>query len=338
MIFLGTEVRNYRSPYIVAEISGSHGGKIDRAYKLIEEAKDAGANAVKVQCYNADSLTLPFEFEIKGDNPWKGRNLYELYMEACTPHDWMPGLFNYAKQIGIPIFSSVYDMRGLEELTKIGCRAFKIASYEANDPDFIGKVVATGKPVVLSVGTLNTIETERAINILKPDNSIVLHCVSKYPCYTNELALAEMIDLQSLCDQPVGFSCHSDNPVDVTIAATKGAAMIELHLALDDEEGRKASDYEFSFTPETLEYTIKIVSDSIKAMGPKEDQEESSKKLRRSLYVIKDITVGDIFTRQNIGSYRPYLGCDPYLLPNILGRKANRNIKKHTPMKMEYIK
>lgn len=338
MIFLGSEIRNFGSPYIVAEISGNHGGNIDRAYRLIEEAKKAGANAVKIQCYNADALTLPIDFEIKGENPWKGKNLYELYMWSCTPYDWIPNLFAYAEQVKIPIFSSVYDLYGLEILTKVNCRAFKIASYEANDTDFIEKVVATGKPVVLSTGTLNEIEIERAAGILKLENSVILHCVSKYPCETYELALREMINLQNNYDQPIGFSCHSDDPMSVVLAAVQGAAMIELHFTLDDEEGQKASDYEFSFTPEGLKYTIGRVNDSRQAMMLKQNQDSGGKAFKRSLYVTKDIMAGETFTRMNIGSYRPYLGCDPYLLPNILGRKSNQNIKKYTPMKMEYIK
>lgn len=338
MIFLGTDVKNGGMPYIVAEISGNHGGKIDRAYKLMDEAKAAGANAVKIQCYDADALTLPTDFEIKGINPWNGKNLYELYMESCTPYDWIPNLFSYANSIGLTIFSSVYDLKGLEALTKVNCRAFKIASYEANDTDFIQKVVATGKPVVLSTGTLNEIEIERSISLLKEDNSIILHCVSKYPCEAYDLSLAEMSILQANYSQPVGFSCHSDDPVSVILAAVQRAAMIEVHFALDDEEGQKASDYEFSFTPEGLKYTIGRVNDSIRALQLKQNQDEGGKTFKRSLYVIKDMMAGETFTRFNVGSYRPYLGCDPYLLPNILGRKANRNIKKHTPMKMEYIK
>lgn len=339
MIFLGSQIKNFGFPYVVAEISGNHSGKLDRAYELINQAKIAGADAVKIQAYDADSLTLPTDFKINGESLWNGQNLYELYMRAATPFDWVSKLFEYARSIQIPIFSSVYDMRGLQVLSQAGCRAFKIASFEAIDTNFIQKVVATGKPVIMSTGTLNDIELDRSIKYLDPENSIVLHCVSKYPCELTDISLGEMVDLQKMLDQPVGFSCHTDDPQAVLLAQIMGAAMIELHLTLDDEEAAStAEDYQFSFTPESLKYTVTKMREAVQATAFKLNQDAESRKLRRSLYVIKDIRAGETFTEQNIGSYRPNLGCDPHLLPNIIGRKANQNLARFTPMKMEYIK
>jgi N-acetylneuraminate synthase len=338
MIFLGREVRNYGKPYIVAEISANHGGDVSRAYELIAAAKKAGADAVKIQAYTADSLTLPTQFLIEGANPWNGMNLYELYMKASTPFEWIANLFDCASKQGISIFSSVYDDQGLRELTKNGCRAFKIASYEANDTNFLEKVVATGKPVVLSTGTLNDLEIERALKVLDPDNSIVLHCISKYPCEVNEIALIDMEMLQTMCNQPVGFSCHSDDPLSVILAAMKGAALIEVHLTLDDEEGEKSPDYDFSFTPDGLKYTIDRLNDVSKALLPKVNQDQDGKRFKRSLYVTRDMRTGEVFNESNLKSYRPNLGCEPYLLKDIIGKRASQDIKKNSPMKLEYIR
>ena len=338
MIFLGKEVWNYRKPYIVAEISANHGGDINRALMLIDAAKKAGADAVKIQAYTADSLTLPTQFLIEGANPWNGMNLYELYMKASTPFNWIEQLFDHAAKIGISIFSSVYDDQGLHELTKHGCRAFKIASYEANDTNFLEKVVATGKPVVLSTGTLNDLEIERALKILDPGNSIVLHCISKYPCKVDEIALIDMQMLQTMCNQPVGFSCHSDDPLAVILAATRGAALIEVHITLDDAEGEDSPDYDFSFTPDGLKYTIERLSEMERAQLPKTNQDQDGKKFKRSLYVVRDMKAGEPFSESNLKSYRPNLGCEPYLLRDIIGKRAGVDIKKNSPMKLEYIK
>lgn len=337
MIFLGSQIYGDK-PYIVAEISANHGGELNRALQLIQEAKKAGADAVKIQAYDADALTLPIEHVIQG-SPWHGQNLYELYMKSATPYEWIAPLFEHAGDIGIPIFSSVYDERGLEILTKNNCRAFKIASYEANDPLFIQKVVATGKPVVLSTGTLNGPEIARALSILDPSNSIVLHCISKYPCEINELALGEMTDLNNNCSQPVGFSCHSDDPLALIAASLQRAAMIEVHFTLDDEIAQQSPDYSFSFTREGLKYAISTLKEMTQgSYSRKYNREEDSIKLRRSLYVIKDMKQGETFTHSNVKSYRPNLGCDPYLLSDIIGRKANRDIPKYTPMQMEFVK
>lgn len=335
MIFLGKEVKNGSPiPYIVAEISCNHGGSLEKARVLIEEAKQTGVDAVKIQCYDANALTLPTKFEIAGSSLWAGKNLYELYMESSTPYEWIGPMFEHAEKIGITIFSSVYDDRGLQELTRLGCRAFKIASYEANDPTFIQKVVATGKPVVLSTGGLNDIEIDKALNILDPDNSILLHCISDYPCELENISLAEMSDLTIHCDQPVGFSCHCDDPLAVILAADHGAAMIEVHLALEDAQ---TLDNEFSYTKESLTYTINTLHRVAKAQACRWGEEEGIK-YKRSLFALKDIKVGEIFTNANIGSFRPNLGCSPSLMPDILGRKSKQAISKFSPMKMEYVK
>lgn len=339
MIFLGKEVLNGRKPMVVAEISGNHDGDFSRAIRLIDAAKEAGADAVKIQCYNADSLTLNNGYVIGSGTPWKGETLYELYKQAGTPFDWIPALFDHAKKIGIPIFSSVYDLEGLRILELHKCPAYKIASYEANDPEFIKAVSDTGKPVVISTGTLSEQELHRALvaatSLWNENRLIVLHCVSKYPTYVEELQLGSMTNLIRQFSFPIGFSCHSDDIVAPCLAASHGAAMIEVHLALDIKEYQ--ADYEFSFLPDQLSYMIELVNASHESTWLKHGLEDDAAKFKRSLYVVKEIHAGETFTREHLRSYRPNLGCEPYLLPNIVGRKANRHIEVNKPMKMEYV-
>lgn len=338
MMFLGKEVKNHSfNPYIVAEISGNHGGKIERAFQLIEAAKSAGADAVKIQCYDADALTLPIKYDIMSDSIWKGENIYELYMKGSTPYEWLGPLFDFAKNIEFTIFSSVYDDRGIEALEKVGCRAYKIASYEANDVEFIRKVVSLEKPVVLSTGSLNTEETLRAIDALSPTNSIVLHCVSNYPTKLEGLGLDTMRGLMYICNQPVGISYHSDEDLGALLAIQAGAAMIETHLTLYDEEAeREALDWTFSFTPQQLNQLIEKLKIVRKANTPKSANEEGIR-YKRSLFATRFIRKGETFTQNNVGSYRPNLGCAPYLLSDIIGKKASQDIHQYAPMKMEYV-
>lgn len=345
MIFLGKEVHNYGEPFIVAELSCNHMGNINRAFQLIEAAKWAGADAVKIQCYDAEDLTLNNGYVIGGGTPWSGQSLYELYQQATTPLDWMNPLFACAKHCGIPMFSSVYSEKGLALLEELDCPAYKIASYEANDIGFMTKVAETNKPMVISVGTLSDDEINRILRIRSPkiqtpedSTFILLHCISQYPCELKEIGLQTLKQLQDAVVVPVGFSCHCDNPNAVVLAAGFGAAMIELHLALGDEEAAESPDWAFSFTPNMLKYTIEQAKDVRQAIGHKNHVIETpARAFKRSLYVVQDIKVGELFTEENVKSFRPNLGCAPYLLPNIVGRKAKRDIPANTPMEMEYV-
>lgn len=336
MIFLGKKVVNYSEPFIVAEISGNHCGHLHKALELIKAAKFAGADAVKIQCYDADDLTIPNGYVIGEGTPWENETLYELYQKAGTPKDWIGPLFKCAEKVGIPIFSSVYSKSGLETLERVNCQAYKIASYEANDTEFIREVVKTGKPVVVSVGTLSEEEIQRLYNILPRDSSILLHCVSKYPIGLDELYLDSMNELIIDGRYNIGFSCHSDNPIALSLASCYGAALIEVHLALDEEDN--PPDYEFSFLPDGLKWAIeqsKLACEADTYKPP--EAEQSAHKLRRSLYVVQDVEEGEPFTKENVKSFRPNKGCSPHLLPNIIGRKSNCHIAKYTPMKMEYV-
>lgn len=336
MIFLGKEVHNYGEPFFVAEISGNHGGSISNAFQLMEAAQYAGADAVKIQCYDEDDLTIKNGYVIGGGTPWKGQTLHDLYTQAKTPKDWMQPLFNRANELGIPIFSSVYSDAGLEILERVGCPAYKIASYEANDPFFIGRVNKTGKPLVISTGMLSEEELERAWTATGPlESAILLHCVSKYPTELHELGLKTMQQLAYDFD-PVGFSCHSDNPASIIAGVACGAAMIEVHLALDADCPQP--DFEFSFLPDALKWSINNARQVQRAIKFKTDAVEySAREFRRSLYIVKDIFKDEIFTEEHIRSCRPSEGCSPHLWPNIIGRKATQTLRAYTPMQMEYV-
>lgn len=339
MILLGKQLGYFKDPYIVAEISGNHGGDINRAIKLIDAAKEAGADAVKIQCYTPDSLTLNNGYVIGGGTPWKDETLYELYQKAHTPIQMVESLFAYARSIRMPIFSSVYDEKGIEILERNGCMAYKIASYEANDPAFIEKVCAIGKPVIISTGTLNEAETQRmliaATKAWKEDRLAILHCVSAYPTEIEDLNLQTMQEMMREFSFPVGFSCHSDEPMAMAIASALGATIIEVHLALDTKEYQ--ADYEFSMLPDQLGYAIEMAKAARKSTWIRPGVEDAAKEFKRSLFVVKDIYAGETFTAEHIKSFRPNLGCEPHLLPNIIGRKAVRTIRANEPMKMEYV-
>lgn len=346
MIFLGKQVQNWKEPFIVAEISGNHNGDFNRAIQLIDMAKEVGADAVKLQCYHAEDLTLENDYNIENGTPWEGEKLFDLYKKAQTPMDWIKPLFEHAQAIGLPVFSSVYSERGINVLEEINCQAYKIASYEANDIELVKKVIATGKPVVISLGTIGQEELDRLmLNITGDalDRIIFLHCVGKYPLEFHELGLQDMVYLQQTLTNahysvPVGFSCHCADPAALVLAAGLGAAMTEVHLNLGDEGDSKTADFEFSFSPEQLRYGIDRAKQVKDAMSVKNHTlENHAHKFKRSLFLVKDIARGEKFTREHLATYRPNTGEPPYLLPNIIGRVAAKTLLSGTPMRMEYV-
>lgn len=346
MIFLGKEIRNYGEPFIVAEISGNHNGRFNRAIQLLGIAKDVGADAVKLQCFTPDDLTLDNGYVIGGGTPWSDQSLYELYSKCYTPLDWIEPLFEHGKLIGIPVFSSVYNERGLKFLENLNCPAYKIASYEANDLNLIEKVAGTSKPFVVSLGTIGQEELNRILVTIsgeQTDNLVLLHCVAKYPLEFDELGLQDMTNLQNILTNsnysvPVGFSCHCNDPAAVILAAGLGAAMIEVHLTVGDEEDGETEDFEFSFTPEHLRYAIDRAKKSKQSVSVKNHTlETAAREFKRSLFVVKDINKGEVFTREHIAALRPNIGEPPYFLHQILGKKAAKNVTKGSPMRMEYV-
>lgn len=322
----------------MAEISCNHCGSLDKALALIDAAAAADADAVKLQCYTPDTITLNDrdnpELIIQG-GPWHGYHLYDLYTETHTPFDWFPKLFEHAKRAGITLFSSVFDRGSVDFLEGLGCPAYKIASMEIVDTPLIRYAAQTGKPLIISTGMASDeeiIEARRAAG----KNAMMLHCVSGYPSTIEEANLCKLARLHDggISDHTLGY--------EVAVAATAlGATIIEKHLMLFDFKRyllEGPQDGEFSMTPSDFKVMAAKVRSIWKAMQPsKALSEESSRQLRRSLYVVKNIKKGERFTSENVRSIRPGYGLPPKHYDNILGRRATQSIRGGTALKWEHI-
>lgn len=333
-------------PYIIAELSGNHNGDIERAKKLIKIAYDAGASAVKLQTYTADSLTIDTrrdEFVLK-EGTWAGRNLYELYEEAHTPWDWFPDLFAYARDLGITIFSSPFDLRAVELLEDLGAPAYKIASNELTDRPLIEAVVQTGKPVIVSTGTATKEQVAETVALVQKsgggDRFCVLHCVSAYPAPAQDSHLKTMVDLRDRFDVLYGLSDHTLGTATSVAAVALGACVIEKHITLDRNDG--GPDSSFSLEPEELK---KLCDDTrwawdslgqIKYGGETDLQKKGI--FTRQLWSVKDIAAGEALSWDNIKSIRAPAnagGLTPMEYDDVIGRVAKDDILKHTPLTKE---
>lgn len=336
----GRKIGPGHAPYIVAEISCNHVGKIEYAFRLIEAANQAGADAVKFQAYTPDTITIDCDkpdFIVK-DGPWKGRKLYELYQKAHTPLEWIPPLFAHAHNVGITIFASVFDETSVDALERVGCPAYKIASMEITDIPLIKYAAKTGRPLIISTGmsTWKEIEDAAAASKAILKNTAFLHCVSGYPTPTEEANLKRMrqIDNWLWRDAIMGISDHTTG-LEIPIAATAmGASIIEKHLTLD--ANIDSEDRTFSLLPHEFEDMVYTVRRTYAAMQPSiAKSEQSSRQLRRSLYVTQDMKKGDLFTKDNVRSIRPGYGLPPSVIGNVIGRPAQRNIERGSPLTID---
>lgn len=335
----GREIGPGRPPYIVAEMSGNHNGDIGRALALIDAAKAAGADAVKLQTYTADTITIDFdgpEFRVHG-GLWDGRRLYELYQEAHTPWDWHPRLFEHAKSIGIDIFSSPFDPTAVELLESLGAPAFKIASFELIDIPLIELCARTGKPLIMSTGLASPQEITEAVEAAQRAGDggvILLHCTSAYPAPAADMNLRTLQHLAEQHRVVVGLSDHTLG-VTVSVAAVAlGACFIEKHFTLSRAEGGVDSD--FSLEPHELERLVKECREAWEALGvvryDEVPSEAASRDHRRSLYVVADVAKGDLLTAANVRSIRPGHGLPPKHLPEVLNRHASRDLTRGSPL------
>ncbi len=331
--------------YIIAEMSANHLQNYDRARKIILAAKEAGADAVKLQSYRPDTITIDCqgeEFMAAKGSLWEGRNLYQLYEEAYMPWDWHKGLFDYAREIGITIFSSPFDFSAVGLLEELDAPAYKIASYEILDIPLIRKVAKTGKPIILSTGIANLADIERAVTeCMKEGNDqiAILKCVSQYPTPYQDLNLKTIPNLAETFNCITGLSDHSmGSAVDVA-AVSLGARIIEKHMTLRHSDG--GADGAFSMEPEEFAQMVTDVHNIELAMGrctyELTDAQKRGKKNARSLYVVEDVNAGEVFTETNVRSIRPGRGIPTWYLDDILGKKAVVDIKRGTAMKWEYI-
>jgi len=332
--------------FIVAELSANHLQKFDNAVKLIKAAKEAGADAVKLQTYTPDTMTIDCDneyFQIKQGTIWDGKILYQLYKEAYTPWEWQPKLKKIAEEMGLILFSTPFDKTAVDFLEKINVPCYKIASFEITDIPLIEYVASKGKPIIISTGIATLSNIEKAINICKRmgnEQIALLKCTSAYPTPLEEVNLRTIPNLAETFKTVVGLSDHTLG-ISVPIASVAlGACIIEKHFTLDRSLG--GPDAAFSLEPDEFKVMVKSVREVEKALGEiSYELTEKMKKSRehsRSLFVVKDMKAGEIFTEENIHSIRPGYGLSPKHLKNLLGRQAVKDIKKGTPLHWGLIK
>lgn len=332
------------APYIIAELSANHNGDINRAFKIMEEAKKAGADAIKIQTYTHDTMTIDHdsdEFQIHG-GLWDGQSLYELYKGAHLPWDWNKILFDKGKELGITVFSSPFDCTAVDLLEELNAPAYKIASFELVDHALIACVAQTGKPMIISTGMANDTEIQEAIDVAKANGCeqlIVLHCVSGYPAPADQYNLRTIADMHSRFNVLSGLSDHTiDNATAITSVAL-GACLIEKHVTLDRSGG--GPDDSFSLEPQELEALCRDTKTAWASLGKvnyeRTEVEKGNVKFRRSLYIVKDIKAGEILTDEHVRSIRPGYGILPKYYGYVVGKKAAVDIHRGTALSFDYI-
>lgn len=333
----GKRIGKDYKPYIIAELSANHNGDINRAYKIMEEAVKAGADAIKIQTYTHDTMTIDCDkedFQIHG-GLWDGQSLYELYKGAHLPWDWNELLFKKAKELGITIFSTPFDFSAVDLLESLDTPAYKIASFELVDLPLIARVAQTKKPMIISTGMGSKEEIAEAIKTAKDNGCeelVVLHCVSGYPAPAEQYNLKTISDIAERFDVLSGLSDHTIENATSVASVTLGACLIEKHVTLDRNGG--GADDSFSLEPNELKALCNDTEVAWKAMGTvnyeRTEAEKGNVKFRRSLYVVKDVKKGETFTNDNIKSIRPGYGLAPKKLNEVLGKVASMDLESGT--------
>lgn len=335
-----------QKPFIIAEMSGNHNKSLERAMQIVEAAAKAGVDALKIQTYTADSITLncdspDFMIEDK-DSLWSGKKLYDLYQEACTPYDWHKAIFDKCKELGIIGFSTPFDLDAVDFLEELNCPIYKVASFENGDIPLLKRVAQTKKPVIISLGMIGVDEIKEAVDTLLnhgcPDLTI-LKCTSSYPASVENSNLLTIKDLKEKFPQcKVGLSDHTLGIGAAVASVALGAEVIEKHFTLSRAEG--GVDSAFSMEPQEMKQLVEECNNAYNALGKityeLSESEKKSLKYRRSLYVAKDIKKGEKFTMENIRSVRPGFGLHPRYYEEILGKTAIQDCKFGTPLKKEY--
>lgn len=331
-------------PYIIAEMSGNHNGDIERAFRLMAEAKAAGADAIKLQTYRADTITIDHdapEFMVHG-GLWDGRRLYELYEEAHTPWEWHRPLFEKARSLGITLFSAPFDPTAVDMLEELGAPAYKIASPEIVDIPLIEYVARTGKPMIMSTGMASYQEITEAVAAARNAGAkdiVLLHCTSAYPTPPGEANLTTIQDLRERTGMLTGLSDHTLGTVVSTTSVALGSCVIEKHFTLARDEG--GVDSAFSLEPAELRQLVEHTKIAWSALGQPSyrptESEAGVLKHRRSLYAVRPIKAGEVFTNDNIRSIRPANGLPPKYLPEILSKKAARDINFGEPLSFDHV-
>lgn len=332
------------APYIIAELSANHNGKLETALKIIEEAKKAGADAVKLQTYTADTITLDSdaeEFQIHG-GLWDGKNLYQLYKEAQMPWEWHATLFEHARKLGITIFSSPFDNTAVDLLESLNAPAYKIASFEAVDLPLIKYVASTGKPMIISTGMADAEEIQEAIDAAREGGCkelAILHCVSGYPAPAEDYNLRTIPDMMNRFGLVTGLSDHTLDNTTAIASVVMGASVIEKHFTLDRSGG--GPDDSFSLEPAELAALCRDSKTAWASLGQvdygRKSSEQGNVKFRRSLYFVKDLKAGDVITADAVRSVRPGFGLPPKYLHEIIGQRVNKDILANTATSLDIL-
>ena len=339
------ELRPGADVYVVAELSGNHNGDLGRALALVDAAADAGADAVKLQTYRPESLTIRADtewFRVRGGTPWDGRQLYDLYAEAATPWEWTAELFERGRKRGIDVFSTPFDEDAIALLEALDPPAHKVASFELPDVELIEAVASTGRPIIMSTGMATLEEIDVAVAAARGAGAtalVLLHCNSAYPSPPRDMALRNIEVLRERYGVPVGLSDHTLTDTAATAATALGIVMLEKHLTLERSAG--GPDASFSLEPNELAKLVQALHDATDALreprfGPSES-ERSGIAFRRSLFVVADVRAGERFTRDNVRSIRPGQGLPPRHLGEVLGAVATRDIERGTPLSWDLV-
>jgi pseudaminic acid synthase len=341
----GREVGVNRPPYVIAEMSANHNGDINNAYKIIDMAKASGADAVKLQTYRPDTITMNMntpEFMIES-GLWKGKSLYELYNSAYMPWDWHKPLFDYAKKIGITIFSSPFDNSAVDLLESLNTPVYKIASFEAVDIPLIKYVAQTGKPMIISTGMASVKEIQEAVEAAQDGGCkelAILHCVSGYPAPPSDYNLRTLIDMGQNFNLITGLSDHTINNATAIASVALGASIIEKHVTLDRNNG--GVDSAFSINENELRGLCLDVQIAWESLGRvdygKKTSEQENIKFRRSVYIVNDVDIGDKLSPDNLRCIRPGNGLSPKYYDKLIGCRVIKKASKGTPMTWGMIK
>jgi pseudaminic acid synthase len=334
-----------KTPFFVAEISANHNGSLLHAKKLIKIAKKYGADAVKLQTYIPETMTIEsnkLDFKIRG-GLWNGKTLWDLYEKAQTPFEWHKELFDYAKKLKIPCFSTPFDESAVDLLESLNCPFYKVASFEMNHIPLIKKIAQTKKPIIISTGMANLKEIDLAYNVAKKNSAkeiILLYCVSNYPSKISDFNFNNIKILKERYNCKVGFSDHSiDNKV-VATAIAAGAEVIEKHIALEAQ--KKGFDLAFSLKGKGIKEYAQVIKETSLMLGKKyffrNKSENQSLQFRRSIYAVSDIKKGEKFTKENIRVIRPGFGIQPVYFEKLINKKSPYSIKREGPLKKSLLK
>lgn len=331
-------------PYIIAELSANHNGRLETALKIVEAAAACGADAVKLQTYRADTITLDCDsedFVIEG-GLWDGRRLYDLYEEAHLPWEWHKPLFDRARELDLTIFSSPFDRSAVDFLEDLNAPAYKIASFEAVDLPLIEYVASTGKPMIISTGMADKAEIEEAVEAARRGGCTelaLLHCVSGYPAPAKDYNLKTIADMAQQFGTVVGLSDHTLGNITALASVALGACLIEKHFTLDRNGG--GPDDSFSLEPGELAALCKDSKEAWEAVGHvdygRKSSESGNVKFRRSLYFVKDLSAGDLVTEESIRSVRPGFGLEPKYTKQVVGRRVRCDVKACSPVALDLL-